>query len=47
MVVLPFLLKKVKELVGLDLSEKPASMASQQNPRSVPQEPSVERSPQL
>lgn len=46
-VVLPFLLNKVKELVGLDLSEKPASMASQQNPRSVSQEPSVERSPQL
>jgi hypothetical protein len=46
-VVLPFLLNKVKELVGLDLSEKPASMASQQNPRGVSQEPSVERTPQL
>jgi hypothetical protein len=46
-VVLPFLLNKVKEWVGLDLSEKPASMASQQNPRSVSQQPSVERSPQM
>jgi len=46
-VVLPFLLKKVKELVGLDLSEKPASMSSQQDARSVSQQPSVERSPQL
>jgi len=45
-VVLPFLLNKVKELVGLDLSEKPASMASQQEARSVSQR-SVERSPQL
>ena len=34
-VVLPFLLNKVKELVGLDLSEKPASMASQHDARSV------------
>ena len=46
-VVLPFLLNKVKELVGLDLSEKPASMASQQEPRSVSRPSSVERSPQL
>lgn len=46
-VVLPFLLNKVKEWVGLDLSEKPASMASQQSPRSVSQEQSVDRSPQL
>ena len=47
-VVLPFLLGKVKEWVGLDLSEKPASMASQQGPRSVSQQqPSVERAPQM
>ncbi len=46
-IVLPFLLNKVKELVGLDLLEKPASMASQQDARSVSQQPSVERSPQL
>jgi hypothetical protein len=45
-VVLPFLLNKVKEWVGLDLSEKPASMASQQGPRSVSQ-PSAERAPQM
>jgi hypothetical protein len=46
-VVLPFLLNKVKELVGLDLSEKPASMASQHDARSVSPQPSVERSPQM
>ncbi|HEY5884599.1 MAG TPA: hypothetical protein VIT88_07915, partial [Pyrinomonadaceae bacterium] len=46
-VVLPFLLSKVKEWVGLDLSEKPASMASQQGPRSVSQHPSAERAPQM
>jgi hypothetical protein len=46
-VVLPFLLTKVKEWVGLDLSEKPASMASQQGPRSVSQQPSTERVPQM
>lgn len=46
-VVLPFLLNKVKEWVGLDLSEKPASMASQQGPRSVSQQPSAERAPQM
>ncbi len=46
-VVLPFLLNKVKEWVGLDLSEKPASMASQQGPRSVSQQPSTERVPQM
>ena len=46
-VVLPFLLNKVKEWVGLDLSEKPASMASQQGPRSVSQHPSAERVPQM
>ena len=46
-VVLPFLLNKVKEWVGLDLSEKPASMASQQGPRSVSQQPSPERVPQM
>jgi hypothetical protein len=46
-VVLPFLLNKVKEWVGLDLSEKPASMASQQGPRSVSQQPSTERAPQM
>jgi hypothetical protein len=45
-VVLPFLLNKIKNWVGLDLSEKPASMANQQ-PRSVSQSQSVERSPQL
>jgi hypothetical protein len=45
-VVLPFLLNKVKEWVGVDLSEKPASMASQQEPRSVSQ-PSAERAPQM
>jgi hypothetical protein len=42
-VVLPFLLNKVKELVGLDLSEKPASMAPQQSSNSVSREP-VEQS---
>jgi hypothetical protein len=46
-VVLPFLLNKVKEWVGLDLSEKPASMASRQGPRSVSQQPSAERAPQI
>ena len=46
-VVLPFLLNKVKEWVGMDLSEKPASMASQQGPRSVSQQPSAERAPQM
>ncbi|HKO61608.1 MAG TPA: hypothetical protein VJV03_10650 [Pyrinomonadaceae bacterium] len=46
-VVLPFLLNKVKEWVGLDLSDKPASMASQQGPRSVSQQPSPERAPQM
>ena len=46
-VVLPFLLSKVKEWVGLDLSEKPASMAAQQGPRSVSQQPSSERVPQM
>ena len=46
-VVLPFLLTKVKEWVGMDLSEKPASMASQQGPRSVSQHPSAERAPQM
>jgi hypothetical protein len=46
-VVLPLLLSKVKEWVGLDLSEKPASMASQQGPRSVSQQPSTERVPQM
>ena len=46
-VVLPFLLNKVKEWVGLDLSEKPASMAAQQGPRSVSQQPSTERAPQM
>ena len=46
-VVLPFLLTKVKEWVGLDLSEKPASMASRQGPRSVSQQPSTERVPQM
>ena len=46
-VVLPFLLSKVKEWVGLDLSEKPASMASQQGLRSVSQQPSTERAPQM
>jgi ElaB/YqjD/DUF883 family membrane-anchored ribosome-binding protein len=46
-VVLPFLLSKVKEWVGLDLSEKPASMASRQGPRSVSQQPSTERVPQM
>ena len=46
-VVLPFLLNKVKEWVGLDLSEKPASMASQQGPRSISQQPSAERVPQM
>jgi hypothetical protein len=42
-VVLPFLLNKVKELVGLDLSEKPASRAPQQSSNSVSREP-VEQS---
>src|SRR5688500_9795108 len=46
-VVLPFLLTKVKEWVGLDLSEKPASMASQQELRSVSRQPSTERVPQM
>jgi len=46
-VVLPYLLNKVKELVGLDLSEKPASMASQQNPRSVSEERSFDQVPQM
>ena len=46
-VVLPYLLGKVKEWVGLDLSEKPASMASQQGPRSVSQQPTTERVPQM
>lgn len=46
-VVLPFLLTKVKEWVGLDLSEKPASMSSQQGLRSVSQQPSTERVPQM
>jgi hypothetical protein len=38
-VVLPFLLNKVKELVGLDLSEKPASMTPQQTSGSVSRQP--------
>jgi hypothetical protein len=46
-VVLPFLLNKVKEWVGLDLSEKPASMGSQQDVSSVSQQRSAERSPQI
>jgi hypothetical protein len=46
-IVLPFLLNKVKEWVGLDLSEKPASMASQQNHSSVSHEPATQRSPQM
>ncbi|MEK6283339.1 MAG: hypothetical protein AABN95_23540 [Acidobacteriota bacterium] len=41
-VVLPFLLNKIKNWVGLDLSEKPASMGSTQPPRSVSSASSVE-----
>jgi hypothetical protein len=44
LVVLPFLLKKVKNWVGLDLSEKPASMAAAPVNRSVSHESSFERS---
>lgn len=44
LVVLPFLLKKVKNWVGLDLSEKPASMSAAPANRSVSHESSFERS---
>jgi len=43
-VVLPFLLNKIKNWVGVDLSEKPASMASAQPRHQISQEGSFERS---
>ena len=43
-VVLPFLLNKIKNWAGLDLSEKPAAMASAQPSRQIPHEASFEKS---
>ncbi|HKO99247.1 MAG TPA: hypothetical protein VJU86_19770 [Pyrinomonadaceae bacterium] len=43
-VVLPFLLNKIKNWVGLDLSEKPASMTSAQPSRQISHEASFEKS---
>ncbi len=42
-VVLPLLLNKIKTWAGLDLSEKPASMASAQPSRQIPHEASFEK----
>jgi len=43
-VVLPALLKKIRSWIGLDLSEKPASMASAQPGRTVSNASSLEQS---
>jgi hypothetical protein len=46
-VVLPYLLNKIKNWAGLDLSEKPASMASAQPNRQIAHEASFEKSGEL
>jgi len=43
-IVLPALLKKIRSWIGVDLSEKPASMASAQPGRTVSNAPSLEQS---